>query len=284
MRSILRGGNYQERRVWSSGFGRLTLGLAFGCLSLLGLSAGAAPAAAETQAFIYTGSEQTFTVPAGVSSIQVLAIGGHGGNGGKGGALGGAAAEVQGELSVKSGSTLYVEVGGEGVSGRGPLHAGGFNGGAAGAGGGGGASDVRTASRSTGLSPDTRLIVAGGGGGAGMTGTMGAGTGGAAGEAGSSIPLNQGGGAGTASGGGLGGTGGCTPGFAGTLGLGGAGGNCENLMGGGGGGGGYYGGGGGGAGSSFGGGGGGGGSSLIPKGGSGTLAASTALPEVQISY
>jgi hypothetical protein len=281
---MLRGENCRERRTWNAGFECRTLGLVLGCLSLLGLSAGATSAAAETQTFAYTGSEQTFTVPAGVSSIQVLAIGGHGGNGGKGGAAGGAAAEVQGELSVKSGTVLYVEVGGEGVSGRGPLHAGGFNGGAAGAGGGGGASDVRTAARSTGLSPDTRLIVAGGGGGAGMTGTMGAGTGGAAGEAGGSIPLNQGGGAGTASGGGLGGTGGCTPGFVGTLGLGGAGGNCENLMGGGGAGGGYYGGGGGGSGSSFGGGGGGGGSSLIPAGGTGTLASGTAQPEVQITY
>ena len=261
-----------------------TVGLAFGCLSLLSLSAGATSAAAETQAFTYTGSEQTFTVPAGVSSIQVVAIGGHGGNGGKGGASGGAAAEVQGELSVKSGTVLYVEVGGEGVSGRGPLHAGGFNGGAAGAGGGGGASDVRTASRSTGLSPDTRLIVAGGGGGAGQTGTMGAGTGGAAGEAGGNIPLNEGGGAGTAGSGGSGGIGKCVSGIAGALGLGGAGGDCENFDGGGGGGGGYYGGGGGGAGSFFGGGGGGGGSSLIPAGGTGTLASSTAQPEIQISY
>jgi hypothetical protein len=249
-------------------------------LSLLALSAGASSATAATQTFKYTGSEQTFTVPAGVSTVHVLAIGGYGG---KSGAQGGTPAEVQGDLTVKPGQVLYVEVGGEGVGGGGQANPGGFNGGGEGAGGGGGASDVRTNPRSEGLSPDTRLIVAAGGGGAGSFGAAGAGAGGNAEEAGESIPSNEGGGAGTSSGGGFGGSGGCVAGLTGELGLGGAGGNCpESSFGGGGGGGGYYGGGGGGAGVSNGGGGGGGGSSLVPAGGKSTLASSQ--PEVQITY
>ncbi len=249
-------------------------------MSLLGLSIGVTSAAATTQTFTYTGSEQTFTVPAGVSTVHVLAIGGQGG---KSGAQGGTAAEVQGDLTVKPGQVLYVEVGGQGGSGGEGLHPGGFNGGGEGAAGGGGASDVRTNPRSEALSPDTRLIVAGGGGGAGTFGIEGAGAGGNAEEAGGSIPNNEGGGPGTSGSGGAGGSGGCAAGFGGELGLGGAGGNCESSnIGGGGGGGGYYGGGGGGAGSSFGGGGGGGGSSLVPAGGKSTLASSQA--EVQITY
>lgn len=268
----------QRRRSWKTRFGRRALIPALGCLSLLGLTA--ASAGATTQTFTYTGSEQTFTVPAGVSTVHVLAIGGYGG---KSGAQGGSPAEVQGDLTIKPGQILYVEVGGQGGSGGEGLHPGGFNGGGEGAAGGGGASDVRTNSRSEGLSPDTRLIVAAGGGGAGTFGIEGAGAGGNAEEAGGSIPNNEGGGAGTASSGGSGGSGGCTPGFTGELGLGGAGGNCESSnIGGGGGGGGYYGGGGGGAGASFGGGGGGGGSSLVPAGGKSTLASSQS--EVQITY
>lgn len=270
----------QRRRGWNTGLGRRALISTLGSLTLLGLTVGAASAGATTQTFTYTGSEQAFTVPAGVSTIHVVAIGAEGG---KAGAAPGVAAEVQGDLTVKPGQTLYVEVGGRGAGGSGPVNPGGFNGGGEGAGGGGGASDVRTAPRSAGLSPDTRLIVAAGGGGAGTSGIEGAGPGGNAGEAGGSIPNNEGGGAGTAGSGGAGGSGGCTPGFAGELGLGGPGGNCESSsIGGGGGGGGYYGGGGGGAGGSFGGGGGGGGSSLLPAGGTSTLASSQS--EVQITY
>lgn len=275
-----RGKLIRGRRRRGREFRRRALGLSLGCLSLLALSAGASSAAAATQTFKYTGSEQTFTVPAGVSTVHVLAIGGQGG---KSGAQGGSPAEVQGDLTVKPGQTLYVEVGGEGGGGGEAVNPGGFNGGGEGAGGGGGASDVRMAPRSSGLFPDTRLIVAAGGGGAGSFGLEGAGPGGNAEEAGGSIPNNEGGGAGTAGSGGSGGSGGCTAGFAGELGLGGAGGNCESSnIGGGGGGGGYYGGGGGGAGASFGGGGGGGGSSLVPAGGKSTLASSQS--EVQITY
>lgn len=268
------------RRRRSRGFGRRAVGLTLGCLSLLGLSIGATSAAAATRTFTFTGAEQTFTVPAGVSTVHVLAIGAEGG---KSGAQGGAAAEVQGDLTVKPGQVLYVEVGGQGGGGGAAGNPGGFNGGGEGAGGGGGASDIRTNPLSEGLLPDTRLIVAAGGGGAGSSGLAGAGTGGNAEEAGESIPSNEGGGAGTSFGGGFGGLGGCVEGLTGELGLGGAGGNCkESSFGGGGGGGGYYGGGGGGAGVSNGGAGGGGGSSLVPAGGTNTLASSQS--EIQITY
>jgi hypothetical protein len=253
----------------------------------LATSVASAGAVTVSQTFTYTGSEQIYTVPAGVSSVQILAVGGRGGN--ANGPLGGAAEQVSGQLSVAPGETLYVEVGGSGEEGvefeRSP---GAFNGGAAGgvrAGGGGGASDVRTTSRSAGLFPDPRLLVAGGGGGGGATGGSAGGQGGAAGEAGEqSETENQGGGAGQPEAGGKGGSGCGENGFAGLLGAGGNGGfgAGKNIPGGGGGGGGLYG-GGGGAGSCGGsGGGGGGGSSLVPSGGSQTH--SSEPSHVQISY
>src|SRR5271165_5938970 len=141
-----------------------------------------------TETFKYTGTEQTFTVPAGVSSVQVLAVGESGGSTAGyfpivASAAGGAAAQVTSDLSVTPGEALYVEVGG-----------GGFDGGGAGGGGGalgGDASDVRASPRAAGLSPDTRLLVAGGGGGAGVMELLGyfdcvGGTGGAAGAGGGS--------------------------------------------------------------------------------------------------
>jgi Glycine rich protein len=227
--------------------------------------------------FAFTGGEQTFTVPAGVSSVHVVAVGGAGG---ATNAAGGAAAEVTGNLPVTPGQTLYVEVGGNG-SGTG---AGGFNGGGTGAGGGGGAADVRTSPRAAGLAPDHRLIVAGGGGGGGGVGEGAPGAGGAAGATGgtASEGVEEGGHAGTQGAGGIGGGGSGAEGHAGALGLGGEGGAAGTI--GGGGGGGYYGGGGGGAGLSIAGGGGGGGSSLVPSGGSLALAPLSTSPSVQITY
>ena len=248
-------------------------------------------AQATTQAFSYTGAEQTFTVPAGVTSLEVAAIGGHGGSAA---GAGGAAAQVTGTIHVTPGETLYVEVGGNGQNGNpdgGGIGGGGFNGGAAGGAGGGGASDVRTSPRAQGLSPDDRMLVAGGGGGSGQNGGCVGGAGGAAeqaGEAGSC--QNEGGGAGTQSSGVAGGTIGCGFGQAGQLEMGGVGGgngfNGEtcNLDTGGGGGGGYFGGGGGSGASAASSGGGGGGSSLVPTGGSVTLTSPTTEPQVQITY
>ena len=238
--------------------------------------------------FAYTGAEQTFTVPAGVGSVQVLAVGGTGGEqiGEEGG---GEAAQVSGQLSVTPGEVLYVEVGGRGEPGEGSA----FNGGGNGcceepepeASGGGGASDVRTSPRALGLSPDPRLLVAGGGGGEALPA---GGFGGAAGNHGGASGQIHGGGAGTQSGGGAGGVGRECPnepganGTAGSLGTGGEGG--VELFAGGSGGGGYYGGGGGGGGCFGAGGGGGGGSSLVPAGGSTVLAPRTVEPIVEISY
>jgi hypothetical protein len=257
--------------------------LAGGLCALAALAA-SAPAQATTVVFPYTGGEGMFVVPAGVTSIQVVAIGGSGGAAEAGG---GAAAQVTGNLSVTPGQILYVEVGGKGQS-QGEGGAGGFNGGGSGAGGGGGASDVRISPRSAGLSPDPRLIVAGGGGGAGSSGPSGAGgTGGAAGEAGGSSESYPGGGAGTQTEGGAGAFGCEISGTGGTgeRGVGGAGGDSGIETGpGGGGGGGLFGGGGGGGACFVGSSGGGGGSSLVPPGGSAVLSSISAAPVVEISY
>ncbi|HWH95588.1 MAG TPA: Ig-like domain-containing protein [Baekduia sp.] len=159
---------------------------------LCGLLVGSAGAAGSTPAptcsggtctvkYEATGAEQTFIVPAGVTTVQVSAFGGAGG--GTGAAPGGQGAAVYGEPAVTPGQTLYVEVGGSGKYGSG-----GFNGGGAagyGSYGGGGATDVRTCSRaSAGCTMATgALMVAGGGGGGGST-SIGGGVPGAGGTAG----------------------------------------------------------------------------------------------------
>ena len=101
----------------------------------------------------YTGAEQTYVVPAGVTSIQMECWGGDGfGPEGLGG-------YIKGELSVTPGETLYIYVGGQGTE-----TTGGFNGGGGsntGYGAGGGASDVRQGGNTL----NDRIIVAGGGGG-----------------------------------------------------------------------------------------------------------------------
>src|SRR5271165_7053764 len=117
------------------------------CAMVGTLASAVVPAQATTQTFGFTGAEQTFTVPTGVGSVHVVAIGG---SGGASSAAGGAAAQVTGDLSVMPGETLYVEVGGDGQSSA-AGGGGGFNGGAPGSAGGGGASDVRTSSMSAGL-------------------------------------------------------------------------------------------------------------------------------------
>ena len=123
--------------------------------------------------------DQTFEVPAGISSVGIVAVGAPGGPTGPrfpSPTPGGAGAVASGTVRVTGGQTLYVEVGGAGDAGF-TDSAGGFNGGGMGdtapgcgcpaSGGGGGASDVRSAPYSAGLDPDPRLVVAGGGGGAG---------------------------------------------------------------------------------------------------------------------
>jgi len=208
-----------------------------------------------SQTFNYNGSFQTFTVPAGVTSIQVDAKGAQGGTGTNG--TGGLGGRVQTTLTVTPGETLNIYVGGQGGS----LNTGtpGYNGGGSGSGayssnigGGGGASDIR----SGGTALSNRIVVAGGGGGGaynglGEPGAAGGGLIGATAVAGGG---STGGGGGTQSSGGPGGVYvGWSSGTPGSLGTGGNGGS---STGGAGGGGGYYGGGGGswnggGGGSSF---------------------------------
>lgn len=228
--------------------------------------------------FTFTGSAQSFLVPAGVTSIIVNVRGAAGGDGypdtlGDYGS-GGKAATVDGvQLSVTPGETLTVMVGGRGGNASaGAAGAGGWNGGAVGgyvgpsgwgyspSGGGGGATDIRQGG--TGLA--NRVIVAGGGGGAGANGSSNGGDGWFPSGLSGSNP--RGGGGGTSSGGGPGGSGSVGNGANGTSGAGGAGASID-IRGGGGGGGGYYGGGGGGEGG-LGtiGGGGGGGSSWLASG------------------
>ena len=107
--------------------------------------------------FEYTGSPQSFIVPAGVNLITVRAYGAEGEDGGNGeGGLGG---YVSAEISVYDNDTLNIYVGGTG-------NIGGYNGGGApndDDGGGGGATDIRI----NGSQLSDRIIVAGGGGGGG---------------------------------------------------------------------------------------------------------------------
>ena len=238
----------------------LGVGLAVFLIVALG-----APMVAEGDVFLYTGFEQGYTVPAGITLVHVSAVGGDGGATGEN-LTGGHAATVLADLSVTPGEQLWVEVGGAG-SGVGGLNGGGDGGtywSTDTASGGGGASDVRTVSCGTQApgsvgcpdlanSLESRLLVAGGGGGAGYLGMNGfAGEDG--GNAGSTAPGTGAGEAPTGLGPGNGGT--CpSTGVGGENGFqseGGAGGSSPagdpySGAGGGGGGGGYFGGGGGGA-------------------------------------
>ncbi|MFA4888789.1 MAG: glycine-rich protein [Candidatus Omnitrophota bacterium] len=206
---------------------------------------------ADSQVLSYTGSQQTWDVPAGVTSITVDAYGAKGATATTGSyGVGGEGGRTQATLTVTPGDTLYIYVGGKGTS----LTGGGWNGGGYGYSGfshqpgrGGGASDIR----SGGTALANRILVAGGGGGGGVQ----AGTrpdGGAGGtttgaDGGDANTAGCGGDGGTGS---AGGTGGTFSGYGtaqpGSLGLGGGDGTTSyptynNL--GGGGGGGYYGGG-----------------------------------------
>ncbi|HEY1509298.1 MAG TPA: choice-of-anchor D domain-containing protein [Solirubrobacteraceae bacterium] len=285
-------------------------------VGLLALAPAALAAPCQTGAvgsFTFSGAEQCYSVPAGVTIVQVAAVGAPGGGGGSSSGFG---AAVTGDLNVTPGETLFVEVGGPG-SAIGSSPAGGFNGGGApgsgAAAGGGGASDIRTCSTAgtcpaLGTASDPRMLVAGGGGGAsgnvncittpGSGGSAGpspaAGTDASStGSAGDPAGGGGGGGAGTTSSGGAAGTAGAgsvpagIAGHPGAAGIGGAG-SSNGGSGGGGGGGGVFGGGGGGEGgrSSGGGiracaGGGGAGSSLVPAAGTITADA-TGAPSVSI--
>lgn len=242
-------------------------------------SAVAAPRHHHRMTFNYTGAQQNFTVPNGVTHVTVRAYGGSAGSSAGGG-------YVKATIPVMSGESLAIVVGGNPSGSTGGFNGGG-NGGNSRGYGGGGASDVRQGGNAL----ANRVIVAGGGGGAGKSrfygslrcyGGAGGAGGGLAGSngVGGDCSGGSGGGGGGQSAGGSGGSeaSSCdrrSHGQSGTLGIGGAGGRgCGDLGGtaGGGGGGGYYGGGGGGGGAadrrgaqSAGGGGGGGSSYMEPS-------------------
>lgn len=221
--------------------------------------------------------EDTFTVPAGVISVHVVADGASGGFGATV-SNGGPGAQVTADVPVTPGSTLYVEVGvGGGATGS-------ANGGA-----GGGESDVRTCSASsvscvlTGVpATDPRLLVGpgGGGGGGGTHDPRPGGAGGVGpaacnpGSDGTGVGGAGSGGGGTCTTGGTGGgsSGGGTTGGNGSPGVGGNGGNFGSPSGGGGGGAGFW--------------GGGGGSSFAVAGASNvsTVTNPTGTPSVSISF
>lgn len=129
--------------------------------------------AQETTTYNYTGAVQTYTVPEGITSVQVEVWGAQGQEltiEDFDGSVGGLGGYAFGELAVTAGEVLYIYVGGTGTDG-----AGGFNGGGTGgfgipgdlgggyAGSGGGASDIRQG----GSELENRVIVGGGGGGGG---------------------------------------------------------------------------------------------------------------------
>lgn len=295
------------RRHARAGLGAIGAVLAASALAASTSAAATPPTVTET--FSYTGAEQSFTVPAGVRSIRVRAVGAAGEEGRSfdsplgNDAPGGDGAAVVGQLPVTPGEVLYVEVAQNSIGGGGLAPEGG--------GAGGGASDVRTVPEASADTLESRLLVAGGGGGGG--GTFEEGSGGAGGNAGSPGVNGVGGedgdpegnrssaagGAGTLSGGGLGGAQCEAPapwmGFDGQLGSGGNGGyaGATPESGGGGGGGGYWGGGGGEGTCEFagpfgdGGGGGGGGSNYVEEDATsvsfGLVSPSTA-PSVTIGY
>lgn len=236
----------------------------------------------QTSTFTYTGAAQEWVVPAGVTTVQVVARGASGGCGYDSTieyGLGGLGGQVTTTMTVTPGETLYLYVGGSGYSARylsgancGGAENGWNGGGAPGraswdSGGGGGATDIRRG----GTALADRVVVAGGGGGAPdgnysavlTAGGFGGGSGNGNGGPGLLSGSRPNGAGATQS---AGGAGGMTQmnGGSGTLGQGGNGvwlssSGCSQISSGGGGG--YYGGGGGGASCSVGVGAGGGGSS-----------------------
>ena len=135
------------------------------------------PSAESYVYYVSTDVPQAITVPDGVSSVTIEALGGAGGQGIEDGNTG-AGALVTGTMAVTPQEQLTISVGGKGsdaaysgtaaAGGWGGLNGSGGAGGASGndslrnAGGGGGATTVQAADGTT-------LVVAGGGGGAGNT-------------------------------------------------------------------------------------------------------------------
>jgi hypothetical protein len=136
---------------------KISASLAVLCLAAL-VGATDATAAPTVTKFSFTGSEQSFTVPAGVTSMHVVAIGGRGGKG-AGNVTGGGfgfGSVVSADVAVTPGDVVKVVVGGNG-------------GDAVGATGGTGGFSGSVGSGGDGGSAKTSTIQKGGGGGGGMS-------------------------------------------------------------------------------------------------------------------
>lgn len=153
-------------------------GICAGTTSATQAFSGQANVVSGNVSFSFTGSVQTWTVPAGVTNIMVDA---YGASGGTNSSLyippyddrEGYGARVQTSLAVTPGQVLNIYVGGKGQDGMTAAGgSGGYNGGGNGSfgyspysgGGGGGATDIRIG----GTALTDRVIVAAGGGGAGL--------------------------------------------------------------------------------------------------------------------
>ena len=172
------------------------------CITVTPTSAGLAPV---TQTFAYTGGLQTWTVPPGVTSINVDAYGAEGMANTNNDAIGGKGGRVQATFAVVPGEVLQIRVGQGGNSSATGGYNGGGDGGATGCtlasgGGGGGSSDIIRAPYTL----ANRILVAGGGGGAG--GARRAGCGPGSGGGGGGGYYGGGGGGGYAGTGGAGGS------------------------------------------------------------------------------
>jgi Bacterial Ig-like domain (group 3) len=136
--------------------------------------AAAAPAAAATATtYNYSPNYQSFTVPAGETSLHIVMAGGSGANGqgSYGGGPGAPGGEVTGDLAVTPGEVLTLWVGGAGQPGGGqgygnPTHDD-FEGGAGGSGYGVGTGNGGGGGAASYLKANGKILMLGGGGGGG---------------------------------------------------------------------------------------------------------------------
>ncbi|MFJ3382170.1 Ig-like domain-containing protein [Curtobacterium sp. NPDC090217] len=226
----------------------LSVPLLGGAPALAAATAACAPTGEATNCVQYTfsGGDQTFTVPTGVTAITASVSGAGGGRSSNNENLGGVGGLAAGTFAVTGGDDLVLTVGGVGAAG--PGGAGVYGGGGAGGNGSrgsGGAGGGLSAIWSGASFASAPVLVAGGGGGAsGAGGSVNSGGtgGGTVGADGASVSDNRGGRGGTQTAGGAAGFSGATTGaqYAGGAGA-------DGTDAGGGGGAGWFGGGGGGA-------------------------------------
>jgi hypothetical protein len=175
------------KRKTTVGAAIATVAATGGLLTLASATSSAAPIPAGCTAagttvtcnYLYTGGQQTFVAPAGITTYNVTAVGAAGGFG-PGPTQGGFGVAVTDTVALSPGQTYYVNVGGKGGDSTGaantPGAAGGYNGGGRGsaaltngffdAPGGGGATSLQTVSGECNFAG--AIVVAGGGGGGGV--------------------------------------------------------------------------------------------------------------------